>query len=165
MIRDLEFMQQCSATYANDEHDPFLMSSSRTIDRMIMEAASLIPAHVLPQGDLPPPSDANAPRLPFTGRHSANEKAKDKRRLLRLAMAIVGGLFLIAPMLIMVFVRSRAASVSTTCGAIVLASLALAFLTDLGPNEVLATCAAYAAVLVVFVGTSLPVIDPHAPAA
>ena len=149
-------MQQCAAKYEEQEDDPFIMSSSRTVDRSIMEAVGLIPAHVSPPGRLEGPRDSNRHILPFRGRHHANQKAESSKRLVRLTMAIAGGLFLIVPMLIMVFVGTRSATISTTCGAIAFAALGLTFAPTLEPKDVLAASAAYAAVLTVFVGTSLP---------
>lgn len=62
---------------------------------------------------------------------------------------------MIVPMLIMANVPGKVASLMTTCVALLIFVVVIAFLTKLSPNEVLATTAAYAAVLVVFVGTSL----------
>jgi hypothetical protein len=160
MIRDIEYSEKVASKYKDDdERDPFLMRSSRAIDRMIMKRAELIPHHVGLAGELPPARDAAQPQLPIRGRNPGIRKSVSRRNALRFLMAVAGGLFLIIPMVIMVFVRTREASVATTCCAIFLAALALAACTDLGPNEVLATCAAYGAVLVVFVGASLPVIE------
>jgi hypothetical protein len=94
----------------------------------------------------------------------------------RLAVAIIGGLALIIPMIIMTLHNSLATSLSTVCVAVLLFAFVLAawpvayrhlpWVTRwkqlegynisyiLGAKEVLLITAAYAAVLVVFVGTS-----------
>jgi hypothetical protein len=58
---------------------------------------------------------------------------------------------LIGPMLIM---ANLPASLVTTCIAMVLFAAGITFGTQLKPDQVLGATAAYAAVLVVFVGTS-----------
>jgi hypothetical protein len=74
----------------------------------------------------------------------------------RLSMGLFGGIALIAPMLLMVLHRDRNTSIITTSVATVLFAVSLAGrATDLGGKDVLAATAAYAAVLVVFVGASL----------
>jgi hypothetical protein len=70
-------------------------------------------------------------------------------------MAAIGGLLLVVPMLIMANVPGKVSSLVTTCVALVIFSALIALFTELGPHEILATTAAYAAVLVVFVGTSM----------
>lgn len=69
-------------------------------------------------------------------------------------MASAGGLILIVPMLIMANLRSQTASLITTCVAMFLFAVGVTFGTQLKPDQVLGATAAYAAVLVVFVGTS-----------
>jgi len=75
----------------------------------------------------------------------------------RLWMGSFGGLALIVPMFIMVLHRSLNASLIVTSVGTVLFAFALALAArSLKGMDVLAATAAYAAVLVVFVGTSLP---------
>jgi hypothetical protein len=151
-VRNIDFMTQC-ALRGYDE-DPFIMKSSRALERGAMEKAGLIPEHVLPAGQLPVPYDHNRPQLK-RGRNETNRAAEKKKRLLRFSMAAMGGLLLLVPVIIMATVPGLVASLVTTCVATLVFALLIAWRTDLGPNEVLATTAAYAAVLVVFVGTSL----------
>ena len=76
----------------------------------------------------------------------------------RIVMAMFGGAALIGPMLIMTLHPSRNTSLITVSVATFLFALALAFIArDSAGKNVLAATAAYAAVLVVFVGTSTPV--------
>jgi hypothetical protein len=73
----------------------------------------------------------------------------------RLWMGAFGGIALLGPMLLMVLQPSRTTSLSTVCVATILFTLILAFIAkNLKGQEVLAATAAYAAVLVVFIGTS-----------
>ncbi|KAK5219994.1 hypothetical protein LTR72_007525 [Exophiala xenobiotica] len=73
----------------------------------------------------------------------------------RFAMALFGGAALIAPMLIMTLHSSQSTSLITVSLATFLFALAIAiFANDAAGKDVLAATAAYAAVLVVFVGTN-----------
>jgi len=73
----------------------------------------------------------------------------------RVAMALFGGVSLIVPMLVMTLHPSRNTSLITTSVATFVFAIALAIgATDTAGKDVLAATAAYAAVLVVFVGTS-----------
>jgi VIT1/CCC1 family predicted Fe2+/Mn2+ transporter len=137
------------------EEDPFLMKSSRALERSILETTKLIPDHVLPAGPLPLPTDHANPQLRDLGRNEANKAASRNSRILRFTMAGIGALLLLVPMLIMANIPGKNASLITTCIALMIFSVLIPLLTELGPNEILATTAAYAAVLVVFVGTSL----------
>ncbi|KAH6703239.1 hypothetical protein BKA61DRAFT_680859 [Leptodontidium sp. MPI-SDFR-AT-0119] len=74
----------------------------------------------------------------------------------RIGAAFLGGLALIAPMLIMSVHEATMKNLITTCVAVVLVSGLLAWFST-GPwNDVVGLTAAYAAVLVVYIGTSTP---------
>lgn len=76
-----------------------------------------------------------------------------KRLWVRLAMALCGGLALVIPMLIMVLYPSKITSlVTTTCFVLVVAVGLAVFMRSSEPKDIVACTAAYAAVLVVFVG-------------
>jgi hypothetical protein len=73
----------------------------------------------------------------------------------RLILGIFGGIMLLGPMLLMVLNYNRNTTLITTSVATVLFTLVLAtFARGMAGKDVLAAVAAYAAVLVVFVGTS-----------
>jgi Family of unknown function (DUF6594) len=73
----------------------------------------------------------------------------------RLRMALFGGLGLLAPVIVMTLVPGRTSYLVTTSVAILLFALALAiFAEKTSGKDILAATAAYAAVLVVFIGTS-----------
>jgi len=84
------------------------------------------------------------------------DREKQNAFLERLWMGIFGGIALIGPMLLMVLHRDRNTSIITTSVATVIFAILLALAArGLGGKDVLAATAAYAAVLVVFVGASL----------
>ena len=73
----------------------------------------------------------------------------------RLILGSFGGIMLLGPMLLMVLHYDRNTTLITTCVSTVLFTIVLAiFARGMAGKDVLATVAAYAAVLVVFVGTS-----------
>ncbi|WPH04232.1 Hypothetical protein R9X50_00712100 [Acrodontium crateriforme] len=148
-VRNLDYMKE-AAKRGYDE-DPFLMKSSRGLERHILDALGLIPKHVLPKGPLPPPNQA---MLSPMGRNRANRDAYEQKRWQRFGMAAAGGLLLLVPVLIMANVPGKIASLTTTCLSMLVFAVLVTWLTDLEPNEVLAATAGYAAVLVVFVGTT-----------
>ncbi|KAK3109868.1 hypothetical protein LTR53_016429 [Teratosphaeriaceae sp. CCFEE 6253] len=152
-VRDLDYMKECATqdTY----NDPFKMHSSKAVERSILEFVGLLPDHLLPAGVLPVAHDHAAPQLHSVSRNQAHKDEARKRRLWRFGMAAAGRMLLVVPMLIMAIVQGKIASLVTTCVAMLVFAILITWATDLGPNEVLATTAAYAAVLVVFVGTSL----------
>ena len=75
-------------------------------------------------------------------------------RLVRFVMAITGGLFLVVPMVIMTIDQSQTKSLVTVSLAVVTFALVLSLAIRVSNIETLVATATYAAVLVVFVGTS-----------
>ncbi|KAJ2897695.1 hypothetical protein MKZ38_004472 [Zalerion maritima] len=87
---------------------------------------------------------------------SRTEKARRHAFVSRFAMALFGGIALIVPTVIMAKVEGINVSLVTTSVAVLLFGVVLAFgATDSTGKDVLAATAAYTAVLVVFIGTSL----------
>jgi hypothetical protein len=77
-----------------------------------------------------------------------------KRFFLRISMAVFGGLTLIIPMLIMVLYPGLLTVLLTTSISVLVFGIVLAVaIKDAEPKDIVVTTAAYAAVLVVFVGT------------
>ena len=148
-------MQEHAARHAkNDELDPFYLKSSKHLQKRYMESAGVIPALVLPKGKLPDARDQENPRLPGISRTVAHRASESEQLWVRFGMASAGGLVLVIPMLIMANLESKTASLVTTCVAMFLFAAGITFGTHLKPDQVLGSTAAYAAVLVVFVGTS-----------
>lgn len=87
---------------------------------------------------------------------------REKRKALksRFVMALFGGVSLILPMLIMALRPSLVVDLITTSAATVSFAAVISFLgADASGKDVLASTAAYTAVLVVFVGASLEPSD------
>jgi len=105
----------------------------------------------------PTPNDSRIISLGKKGKHvSKNEMVRKQAFFSRFAMALFGGIALIVPTVIMAKVEGINISLITTSVSVFLFGLALAFgATDSTGKDVLAATAAYTAVLVVFVGTSL----------
>jgi VIT1/CCC1 family predicted Fe2+/Mn2+ transporter len=88
------------------------------------------------------------------------EEAKLRNRFwIKFAVAMIGGTFLIVPMLIMTLHNSLTTSLVTVSVAVILFALAIVLsseVTGADPSqlELVVSTAAYAAVLVVFVGTN-----------
>lgn len=85
-------------------------------------------------------------------RSSMNRKEMVEQYTRKVAMAIIGGSFLIAPMLIMVLHPGLVTSLVTTSACILAFGLVMSIFLN-APFDVLSGTAAYAAVLVVFIGT------------
>ena len=157
--RNFEYMRECEARYpGDDERDPFYLKSTKVLQRQAMEDAGLIPNHMHPKGRLPGTLDrAHSAELPGTARGMANEEARAQQLTVRFFMAVVGGLALLIPMLVMTYYPGRNVSVVTTSVAMLIFAAMITLGTQLAPDQVLGATAAYAAVLVVFVGTSLTI--------
>jgi hypothetical protein len=111
---------------------------------------------------------SSAPDLPqipknwdFHGAYLEDERARRRRKSdefsRRLLMAAFGGVALIGPMLIMTLHPTKVTNLVTTSAFVFVVAVLLAYImTDATPKDVIGATAAYAAVLVVFVGTSTP---------
>jgi len=75
-------------------------------------------------------------------------------RLVRFIIALIGGLFLVIPMLIMSIEPSQNKSLITVSSAVLIFALAVSLVVKVSNIETLVSTATYAAVLVVFVGTT-----------
>lgn len=104
-------------------------------------------------GSLPPPIDGGNVDKFGGSRRAKNQKERYTGYLQRTFMAILGGIFLIGPMLVMVLHNTKATSLITTSICAFLFGLVISVSLE-KPIEVLSATAAYAAVLVVFVGTN-----------
>jgi hypothetical protein len=129
--------------------DPFILTSGRSLERSLMENAGLL----ADAGKLDRPVDPDRPELPRGARSPKNQARSMEAFLRRLRMAFFGGVSLIAPMLIMVLHKDILTTLLTTSVSVLLFGFAVAAFSTESPETVLAVVAAYAAVLVVFVGT------------
>ncbi|KAF3763808.1 hypothetical protein M406DRAFT_75044 [Cryphonectria parasitica EP155] len=79
---------------------------------------------------------------------------------IRVFWAVIGGAFLVIPMLIMVLIPTLKTSLITTCVGVIFFGLIISCFPGLvSTKDVMSVTAAYAAVLVVFVGTSVQMQD------
>lgn len=97
---------------------------------------------------------------PNTISHFFQELEKRKRSfrdmIRRFCTAMLGGLFLIVPMLIMMLHKSRNTGLITVSVATFVFAACVAIFSKAGGSELLVVVATYTAVLVVFVGASGP---------
>jgi len=103
-------------------------------------------------------------KLPGSSRHAKIWEEKVEEAIQRFMWGMGGGFALIAPMLIMVLHKTLLTTLLTSSVAVILLAFSVAVISsglipgtntiDLGPRDVLAITATYAAVLVVFVGAN-----------
>jgi hypothetical protein len=152
------------AKYVLRSQDPFVVTGERAIDRLMLQEAmrnkeneadplrwekSVFPWEAL---DIEP--------KPIGGTRDRNLRQdwiKGFRQ--RLGVAAVGGIFLIVPMWLMVLHRTLYTALVSTSVFVVIFGLMMAFFLD-GLKDVLSSTAAYSAVLVVFVGLTVPNSTP-----
>ncbi|KAE8307526.1 hypothetical protein BDV41DRAFT_554453 [Aspergillus transmontanensis] len=157
-IQDYDYMtEKLLQSTAAGEEDPFLVTTNDILGFCLMNDNNLIPSRH--QLKLPDHERHRNHRvvLPGPSRNAHGQKVQWSQLLERLLMGVCGGVALIAPMLIMVLHQDQATALTTTSVATILFAVGLAFLgKNLRGQEVLAAVAAYAAVLVVFVGANSP---------
>jgi hypothetical protein len=152
-MRDYDYMATC----VQRPKDPFVVTSKRLIDAIVLRnALSKVPEKLrkdkLKDFALSMPIEKNSAPIGST-RLSSFRKDRLKRFVIRLGLAAVGGGFLIGPMWLMVLHNTRyTALVSTSVCVLIFGVIMSWVLEDL--MNVLSVTAAYAAVLVVFVGTN-----------
>ncbi|KAK3073268.1 hypothetical protein LTR53_005318 [Teratosphaeriaceae sp. CCFEE 6253] len=141
VVRDLEYMEQRGRS--GKPTDPFLLTTANPLSRQLLEEVGLVWADPAPP---PGPPDTLA---------RTQRQSRVKQALRRLLLSLLGGLAVLAPFLVMFLipgqlVRLVCACVFTVAFGVVVAAVGMPDRTGL-----LAT-AAYAAALVLFVGTNAP---------
>lgn len=121
--------------------DDFVMMSSRQLERNILERYGIMATET---GSL---SSGSVQRI------LSDRKDERTPKSVRFLMAFGGGVAVIAPVAIILFVPGKAVNLITTCAAMVLFAFAIVWVPELRARDVLALTAGYASVLVVFVGT------------
>lgn len=174
-LKDHEYITACALK--GKDQDPFVLSATRPYERILIQACGKelsdelqnLPGfdtthpsygyYVEIQSDLslsetlPPPQTPQNWDLFGGSRNVRNKKQAFEHFLQRVGMAVLGGAFLIGPMHIMVLHPGKISNLVTTSVSVVLfGTLVAAVLEKM--FDVLSVTAAYAAVLVVFVGTS-----------
>ncbi|KAK4104368.1 hypothetical protein N658DRAFT_492465 [Parathielavia hyrcaniae] len=129
----------------NLSKDPFLLSSEERLSYELMRSAGLLG---LPFADSYE-HEGNA-RLPLGQRRNATIGAV----LGRFVVALLGGVALIGPMLLMQLHNDLTTKLATTSVAVFLVAAFMALYSTGPPEVIVSVVAAYAAVLVVFVGAN-----------
>lgn len=159
-VRDYDYIQSC---VDRGDRDPFILSSSRNLESRFLELELLhIPSHVREsKGEW---SNINFHGPVYTADGSRGKLSKEEKfhqTLQRLVMTIVGGAFLVGPMWLMVLQNQMYTTLITTTAFVFgfgfVISIVPTFVdgAKLGMETVMSVTAAYAAVLVVFVGTTV----------
>ena len=153
-MRDYDFMRKRGGdTLAGD---PFTIASTRELDRTILYDSGLID----PKRRLEAAADEADPRLMMPTRTEQNALERLSSLVKRLGGAAVSVIALFAPVLIMIFVPSLAATLSVAFGSVVVLSVAMTVFSERSAYELQALAFAYAAVLIVFVAlTVTPVVS------
>ena len=130
-----------------DDDDPFCVSNKWQLISEIMDRAG-----IEGQGRY---NSQNLESLvgSFRQRNRVIKKRGLREFLSRLLMALFSGTALVGPMILMVLHHDQTTSLSTTSVAVFLFATVVAYFSRAGAETVVVTVAAYAAVLVVFVGT------------
>ncbi|GAW14729.1 hypothetical protein ANO14919_041320 [Xylariales sp. No.14919] len=148
-VRDWELMVEYGRRAEGDPtKDPFRVSSKWLLTKQVMDRFGVHAVHN-PRwyGTLNEHIGILDPR------NRVNRARDVKEFSLRFGMSIVGGVALIAPMVIMVLHKTVVTDLVTTSVAVVVVSVLLSIFSSATPEMLLSTITAYAAVLVVFVGT------------
>jgi hypothetical protein len=151
-LRDWETILEYSAKAKNSLRlDPFVLTSARSLELGMMLEANLVTSTHTKVEDC---RDFKDPILPGGSRRHLNRTRKMENFWERFYMAAFGGIALVGPMLIMVLHRGKATSLVTVSVSVLLFAIIISKYSTGTPEAVLGIVAAYAAVLVVFVGTS-----------
>ena len=159
-MRDMKFVRD--AMINPDTRGPIMdltyLHSEQPGIAALMSDAGLLGIHGVQTSSAP-----DLPKIPknwdFHSTQVEDERARRRRKSeefsRRLLMAAFGGAALIGPMLIMTLHPTRVTKLVTTSAFVIVVAVLLAYImTDATPKDVIGATAAYAAVLVVFVGTS-----------
>lgn len=148
------------AKYVLRAEDPFIVTGERAIDRLMLQVAMRNKENEADplrwEKSILSWEALNIEPAPVGGTRDGNLRqswAKAFRQ--RLGVAAVGGILLIAPMWLMVLHRTLYTALVSTSVFVSIFGLMMALFLE-GLKDVLSSTAAYAAVLVVFVGLTVP---------
>lgn len=167
-MTDWEFIKSSALNGRNE--DPFILTTEKTADRRLIQDVAEewredYSTYITKDLDKfnrdygrswrpADPADGGIPDLEFFGsRVDMNRKQAAKAYLNKVVMAAIGGAFLIGPMLLMVLHKTLLTTLLTSSICVFAFGLLMAMFLE-KPFDVLSATAAYAAVLVVFIGTS-----------
>jgi hypothetical protein len=147
-------MVACSAKAKSDPSlDPFVFTSANLLEMELMSDAGLVRSNK-DAGTALSNGDVVLPPITRRTRKAHNRYVRKREIWERLYMALFGGIALVGPMLIMVLCKHQLSSILTVSICVFLFGLLMALFSTSSPETVLTAVAAYAAVLVVFIGTS-----------
>ncbi|KAJ5907226.1 uncharacterized protein N7473_004142 [Penicillium subrubescens] len=159
-LQDYDYMGK----HTLQTQDPFIVTGERYIDRLMLHVAmrdkedEADPLHWA-KPIIKWESSVRHPR-PISGTRDGNLRRDWIRGFRqRLGVAAVGGIFLIAPMWLVVLHGTLYTALVSTTVFVTIFGLLMAFFLD-GLKDVLSSTAAYSAVLVVFVGLTVPTNTP-----
>lgn len=141
--------------------DPFLVVTERKVDGIVLrnslneisvEERRTDGLETITRDTFAPPLEKEAQPIGGT-RLARTEQQKREDFISRVTFSLVGGVFLVAPMWLMVLHNTKYTALVSTTVFVIAAGIMAAWKLD-QPIAVLSTTAAYAAVLVVFVGTN-----------
>lgn len=145
-MRDRDFMRDCA--HRDWKVNPFVLRSNREMEGVLLK--SLKAKGIRPDPLVPPEEDRHLPTFPG-GPWDLPSSLELQRQ--RYTGAILGGLILTVPMILMVLLRSTTANLVIASVSTMIFALGATYLSPTKlPVELLSVTAAYAAVLVVFVG-------------
>ena len=155
-------MNEC----AKRKNDPFLLKSSYCLDAALVREHSAGIRSSIAADDLallqqfekdssfPGPTDIKEPEILGGLRNRVNKETAFRAFNKRLAMAALGWAFIVGPMLLMVLSDTKVTALCTSSVCVFVFGFLMAKTLE-RPFDVMPATAAYAAVLVVFVGSNI----------
>ncbi|OIW27844.1 hypothetical protein CONLIGDRAFT_452986 [Coniochaeta ligniaria NRRL 30616] len=146
-VRDRDFMRDCA--HADWEAHPFLLRSDRELEATLLETLKTKGVH--PEPVVRGKEDRTLPPFPGGPWDMPSARTSQRRRYTGVAL---GAVVLVVPMVLAVLLRaSTAANLVIACVSTMVFALGATYFSPTKlPVELLGVTAAYAAVLVVFVG-------------
>lgn len=148
-MRDYDYMNEC----VRRPKDPFMVTTKWKVDSWVLERAMFDVLRELnmeePEG-FPYTAPLEKDQEPIGGTRVRNF---EKQFVFRLCIAALGGIFLLGPMWLMVLHNTRYTALASTTVCVAIFGVVMAWVQEDLMN-VVSTTAVYAAVLVVFVGTT-----------
>ncbi|KAJ2995587.1 hypothetical protein NUW58_g1228 [Xylaria curta] len=143
--------------------DPFYVTGERNIDSYVLHSLLGDAAKEIAGESVPVGAAWGSTPEPIGGtRNDTTAKSESYERRRRVAIAAVAGSFLVGPMWLMVLHNTLYTCLVSTTIFVTVFGLILALFLD-SPKEVMSGTAAYAAVLVVFVGLAMAASPPKMP--
>lgn len=154
-VRDRECMRDLA--FRDWPNNPFHLKSEREMERGLLEylrAQGVEPAQMATEEE-----NRVSPVLPGG---PWDYPSAERNRKERYALTVLGSVIIIVPMVFMAFVPGRTSSVATVIICTLLFAVGAAYFSPTKPPlELMIATAAYAAVLVVFVGASITDVVGH----